>query len=93
MPQKLLKSEYQDLRILQPVLYPDQQEVVYESQALAPASPPGTVILHYEAPSMTDSRARRWQWWQHISQVGYYVREQYMFTKWESRINCSASGN
>ena len=93
IPQKLLLSAYQDLRLLQPVLDPEQQEALYASKAAAPASPPGTAILRYEAPSMTDPRARRWQWWQHVSQVGYYVREHYMFTKWEGRINCSAAGN
>ena len=90
--QQVSEEGYADIRQKYPPQDPAIHEAAYGGLLRKPRSPQTTQLCRFRPVEETDTRTRRWQWWEALSKVKVYVREYYQFTKWAAKINAAAAG-
>ncbi|MFM7989535.1 MAG: hypothetical protein ACKPKO_60495, partial [Candidatus Fonsibacter sp.] len=52
-----------------------------------------TTICKFDPREITDTRVRRWRWWQKLAEAGIYVKELYEASRWAHMVNATSTGN
>ena len=84
------ESTFADLRQLHPPQDPAVLLQKFQAQSHNPASPQGTEVFQLVRTAGVDDRTARWQFWNAMSQIGFFVRELYCGTEYFNFHNCRA---
>jgi len=80
-------TTFADLRQQWPPEDPTMLHQKYLARKSTPKSPPGTEIFSYAPPECNSDRAKRWQLWRTLSEIGFFVAELYNGTSYQGYVN------